>query len=197
MPQMIWLQKCFMFKIFMPKHHTFLHWRNFHTFWLVSGLLGLASPVFESLPYPGEWWNAFKWKHIVQVYLSCLLLICWASFEIEGLCPVSNKNWFCHMFTNTCDAECAWNGGCICHGGILFWGYTLAGVYVSCTYSHAMWSYLRRFGSCCCVLCQVLLFPFVRWYFWLLLWEHTYTPSWDLITTMKSIHFFLHCFHVK
>ena len=45
---------------------------------------------------------------------------CWAFFEILGLCPVSNENWFCRMSVHTCAAECAWNGGFICHWGHLF-----------------------------------------------------------------------------
>ena len=29
----------------------------------------------------------------------------------KGLCPVSNKNWFCRMPVHTCVTECVWNEG--------------------------------------------------------------------------------------
>ena len=34
-------------------------------------------------------------------------LLCLASFEIKGICPVLNINWFCLMSVHTCVAECA------------------------------------------------------------------------------------------
>ena len=45
-------------------------------------------------------------------------------------------------------------------GGILFWGWTFGGVYIPCIYSHARWSYLRRFRSL--LLCPL---SFARYYF--------------------------------
>ena len=45
------------------------------------------------------------------------VIICWASFEIKGLCPVLNKNELCFMPVHTCVAECAWNVGYTRHFG--------------------------------------------------------------------------------
>ena len=65
----------------------------------------------------------------------------------KRLCRVSNKNWFCRVPVHTYVAECAWNGGCICHWGHPFWGCTFGGVYIPCIYSHTRWSYRRLFRS--------------------------------------------------
>ena len=45
------------------------------------------------------------------------VFICWASFEIKGLCPVLNKNGFWFMPVHSCVAECAWNVGYTRHWG--------------------------------------------------------------------------------
>ena len=110
----------------------------------------------------GLWLNSRPYVQFcccLSVYLSvCLsgqhvnvcmcVSACWASFEIKGLCPVMNKNWFCRMPVHTRVAERAWNGGCICP-----WGhpsltmYFCWSLYTLCIYSHARWSYRMRFRS--------------------------------------------------
>ena len=65
-------------------------------------------------------YNSSLWGQRVNVCMC--VFICWAIFEIWGLCPVSNKNWFCRMPVHTFVSECAWNGGCICHWGHPFRG---------------------------------------------------------------------------
>ena len=83
------------------------------------------------------------------------VLIWWASFEILGLCPVLNENYFCRMPVHTCFARCAWNGRHTCHWGHLFffWG---------CTFVEFIYRVFTRMPGgvtvgdsdlCCCVPC--------------------------------------------
>ena len=52
-------------------------------------------------------------------------------------------------------------------GGILFWDCTFGGVYVPCIYSHARWSYRRRFRSLllCPLSVERYYFPLFWWWF--------------------------------
>ena len=54
---------------------------------------------------------------------------------------------FSRMSVHTCVTGCAWNGGYIYYCGHPFWGCTFGGVYTPYIYSHASWSYCRRFRS--------------------------------------------------
>ena len=65
----------------------------------------------------------------MRVFVSALSRF--RSFEINGLCPVMNKNWFCVMPVHICVAKCA-TGGHPFLRMYLWWSF-----FLPCTYPHA------------------------------------------------------------
>ena len=90
----------------------------------------LWEPSSTSLLFisPGLW----------QVHASISVFTCSTTFQIKGLCPILNNNWFCHICLYT-PASPSVPEGIYVTEGTLFWGCTSCGVYVPCIYSHARW----------------------------------------------------------
>ena len=81
--------------------------------------------------------------------------ICWASFEIKGLCPVLNRNWVCLVPVHTCVAECAWNVGYICQCGASFLEDVPLVDFTYLVITRIPVSYRRRLRSLLLCLCDV------------------------------------------
>ena len=75
------------------------------------------------------------------------------------------------MPVRTCVAECAWNGGYICHWGhpfffFFFWGCTFGRVYTPCILLACQVELPQAIQVFVVVslVCRALLFPYVRWF---------------------------------
>ena len=79
----------------------------------------------------------------------------WASFEIQGLYLVLNKNWICLMLVHTSVAECAWNGWYICHADV---------PWITCIPGKSYCRWLRSLLLRLCVSFTVLINCLVCWF---------------------------------
>ena len=86
------------------------------TLLILSSVRGIVGVALHMLNQNRHYWTPPKWlgsSAVCDISLwgqhvnVCIcVLICWASFEIKGLCMVLNRNWFRLMLVHTWVSEC-------------------------------------------------------------------------------------------